>query len=345
MVGMSLRRPAVAVVLLSAALAACAPPSPDEGVREASDAISGPGEQQQPERPVLMSGLSFARLDPATATIEEKVVFDQPQQAARVCYAYLEGTEEQRRACDDYPTNYVDMTCTDGPSTFPHLLFDPPTGPITQCVGRRPVGAAPIDEGDGEYQAYFVSVKDPTKRLSVVPSGSIIAGSKLRTPEVTSDFFQLYLDVEDVRRPNDPVVIDRQTFVEAVREAPGAYFGFRRVRSGPHITIEMRRDLVAKVRGCAGGFSKVGLSPEQLAAKTAELRASCARPDVQVDGREGWTTLLGTPNADRAQIKFDASPLLGRETVMLVAFEVEGRVRQYQFESLCLAGTGANDCF
>ena len=329
---------------------ACAPPTPlDEGADSfsalrdrsktpdaggggpASNAGNGPAE------PTRFNRFGTSRFNPRLAGVEERVRIKNPGDAARVCYAFLDGTETQRRACDSYPSNYEEMTCADKPTTTIAESFGGETGSevSTECVGLRRLGAAPLDMGDGRYQAHFVSVNTPTATLVLDPA------------VVTSDLFNVIvpifqrpfggaglLSIAGYASTEDPILFPFGTTPTAILgagfPAPKPY-ARHSVNLGLNWTVEVRRDLASQVKACATFYSAEGLSAEAIAARDDEAVAACANPNIPLDGRAGWQKREGAPNAERTQFTTDATDFLAPDRRIIIAFEVSGRVRSYVF--------------
>lgn len=293
------------VVLAAATAAGCAPPAPEATLGDSFDAFSTGGDPSVGAK-ITRAWVSY---NPAINQIIEGATIPVRGQTVRVCHAYEDGTEAQRRACDDYPNGYRDMTCIDtvegDNSTFRGNVF-------SDCQGSGRLGSAPYDQGDGRYTVHFVNASDPSDRRD--------AGVVLR-----SDFFLLKIDGKDY----PPYA---NTFLR------GGYYGVpegstTRTTGSLRLTVEVLREAAPEVKGCAGGFSTAGLSTEEIAAKDAELVASCASPDAPIEGREGWRRTDGIPVFDRSELTFDATPFVARDQHLVFAFASNGRVRTYIFEN------------
>lgn len=295
--------PIVAAALAIAALAAgCAAPTPDDDLGFSGDAVSSNGDA--PARFVI-ANVSY---DPSFGGINENVSLDRAGQGVLACRAFLDGTAEQRSACDNFPAGYTKMPCVDvvnnrvGESIGPRY---------TDCRAGGQFGSAPYDKGDGTYRVTFVSEKNPEVR----------AQSEVR---LTSDFFSLFVLGSDIM--NTGTSFDLQNF--GVGEGK-----VQNIRGGLHMTVQLRRDLAPSIKGCVGAYVSEGLSSEQIAEKDAEALATCAQPSVVLDGRDGWTRRDDFPLPNRSELKFDATPFLTPKLRLIFAFEVSGRVRSYIFQN------------
>lgn len=313
-------RSSVAVVLVAAAsaLVGCAPPSPGDAVEGSSEAVkrgrpttprpAPPPSATPPTAPLQFGVFSRATFDPHTATVEEQVGFTQPGQHARVCYAYLDGTEDQKHACDNYPSGYLDLSCAD--ATF---------GTASSCTGSRPIGAAPFDQGDGHYGVHFVDADSPALTKTVVT-------------KIWSDRFLLSIASREV-----PALLD-----QTAPEHPIAEFdpfcslifsnacgdGLRKfpVVGGLDLTAEVRTDLADQLRVCFASYATGTMTTKEIDAKDDELLTSCAGSTDPVASLDGWTR---EEREGRTAFHFDAAPLLARGERLVMAFAVGGRVRKF----------------
>jgi hypothetical protein len=289
-----------AAAIVSAAIG-CAPPTPGEEVGGSLDPLSGGVPR--------MTGATAA-YNPATATVTETVRFREPGQGARVCHAYLNGTAAQKAACDNYPNGYSDMSCIDwresGNSPRAGYLY-------TECQGGGRLGAAPFDQGDGNYRVVFVNKNDPSD-------------TRITSVNLTSDFFLL-----KIRGRNYPPYVNAFGGTQFYGVPTGGVT--TPITDSLELTIEVRRDLVSQVKGCAGAFSTDGLTPAEVAAKDADLLNACAQPTERLDGREGWSTFDARPNINRAELEYNVTPFVTPKQHIVFVFEVSGNVRRYIFES------------
>jgi hypothetical protein len=250
-------------------------------------------------------------LSPSIGQINETFSYNVPSQGTRICHAYLDGTQDQKQFCDNYPTNYTDMTCIE---VFRRQsVLDSSTKLVTECYGSGEVGQAPYDKGDGAYGVYFVNRDDPSVRRT---SGVTI----------TSDGFYVFIEGRDYP-PYDKI-----SFARVGRYAPP--IGAVTPLTGTlHISFEIKPELAGSVLGCATGYSIAGLSPDEIAKQDAEQIALCAKPTAVLQGREGWSSNSVGANIDRVELRYDATPLLRPQLHVIFAFAINGRVQPYIFEN------------
>jgi len=330
---------ALLTTLVASATTACGGPGSDRSVGDSASTLVG-GEETPPvfSSPNRFNTFGVTRFNPRLVAIEENVRIKETGDAARVCYAYLDGTEEQKRACDQYPTNYFDMSCSDQPTRFIGDSFGGELGRevSTQCLGQRKLGEAPLDQGDGRYQAHFVSVKTPSVTTVHTP---VVATSDLFTIIVPSNqqpfSFVPSLDRQPGYSDSEipvlfPYGVTGRAFPGLGFPAPQPFARFS-VNFRLAFTVEVRRDLARQVKACATTYAAEGLSNEEIDAKDAEAVAACATPNVLLSELPQWQTTEGVPDADRAQLTTDATALLAPNRRIAVAFEVAGRVRAIIF--------------
>lgn len=144
----------LALSALIPASVGCTPPMPDEELGDSHSALAG-----------LSNRITVATVtyDRAATQITASATIEARNQGVHICYAY-QGTEAQKRACDDYPTNYVDMSCVEVQQTRNTRYFG---GVVTECTATGRLGVAPFDE-DGTYNVYFVNRDSPMVRRQTV---------------------------------------------------------------------------------------------------------------------------------------------------------------------------------
>jgi len=294
----------VLVGVLSNLAAACVSPTSDDGIGSSGDAVTGaaPNDASRPARITQ----AVVRDDAAFDAIQEVVALDRTGEQIFVCHAFLDGTDEQRRACDGYPTGYVRATCSDDLTN----VGQTPRG--TRCLDNRFFGRAPYDKGKGSYRVTFVSARDPSVR----------ATQDVRLP---SDLFQLFVS------PRRPVyAIGSPSMPRGV--APNEIFALR-VPNELLLEVVVRSTLVSSLKGCVGAYSTDGLSEAQIAERDRVELAKCAEPDVALEGRDGWSRHEGRFGGGRSSLQFDATPFLAPKLRLVFAFAIEGRVRSYVFQN------------
>jgi len=253
------------------------------------------------------------RFDPRTDRIDDVIGLSAPDQKALVCYAFLNGTESQRRACDNYPSGYLAMDCR---NVEPH-------GASTRCEGTRSIDQAPFDQGDGHYAAHFVNVGDPSVRF-------------VGETKIWSDGFLLSTDALDVpfAVPGSNAAPDGR--VLALEFDPLCTSGFicrndiKRVvatTGTPRMTIEIKTAFASELRGCQVFVSTEGtLSTNETDARALQaIGTACASPSSSMESL-GWRRIDG---AGRTVFAFEGASLADRNVASGLAFAVGSRVRRF----------------
>src|SRR6185369_5839953 len=95
-----------------------------------------------------------------------------------------------------------------------------------------------------------------------------------------------------------------------------------------HLRIEVQTSFVGELKGCATGYSTEGLPDVEISREDQRQLALCAKPSVQVQGLEGWSSrpLTGT---DKTVLRYDATPLLRPHLRVFFVFAIEGRLQPY----------------
>lgn len=289
--------PAVLSSVLLSTLVGCAAPSPDDAVAGSEGAISSSGAAKITR--------AVAQVDPSYGTVNEGA-FLNGKGGVKICHALLTGTAEQADVCNHYPTNYVDMSCVD--------VRDPKTsGLFTQCFDGERIGRAPYDIGDGIYGVFFVNRDDGTDRQS----------SQVR---ISQDRFEVGIDGQDYAGYKCNFNTGMPGF------GPGENV-VTEIADALHVTVEVPYQLSSKVVGCATGFSIEGLTDAEIAAKDAEALQVCSTPSAQLEGREGWIKKDHIPNFDRAQLRYDATPLVTKHQHIIFVFGLNGVNHSYIFSN------------
>lgn len=296
----------------------CAAPTPGDAVEGAEGAVSGAPNLPPITLPSAGDGTAskmtaYFSFDAVNNSILERVQFPTKGEGALACISFQDGSDAEKHACDSFPAGYTELSCSYEALPSPSGTYPKDPTRLTICRPSSPLsfGKAPFDR-EGTYQAFFVNKNDPSDRQT-------------KTILLADELFSLGIDFYDAAAaPKGTPNPATDSFIPVQRGSSTA------LANSLHIKLDVKSAFAGEVKGCATGFSTVGMSDAEIAAKDAEQIAACEAHDTTtIEGLEGWTSPRAA--AGRTDFLYDATPLLQPNQHIIFSFAVNGHTYSYVF--------------